>query len=75
MEEYSSWGRGHSAKVLGRVIDAGVRISPPPPITYQKFSRITHKDKPRQLMRALHRQVRRPLNFKYGTEGYIQYQM
>lgn len=26
-------------------------------------------------MRALHRQVRRPLNFKYGTEGYIQYQM
>ncbi len=32
MEEYSSWGRGHSAKVLGRVIGAGVRISPPPPI-------------------------------------------
>ena len=26
-------------------------------------------------MRVLHRQVRRPLNFKYGTEGYIQYQM
>ena len=31
LEEYSSGRRGRSAKAIGRVIGAGVRISPPPP--------------------------------------------